>query len=282
MSNTKRTDYSRSSIPLRLMETADAEIKLALKTARLSLNNSGNKGDHVEGAIRSVLERFLPRNLFVGHGEVIDTLATQSFQSDVVIANELQPFRLASDRPGLYLVEGVSAIGEVKSRLTTAELDDCVRKGSRSKMLRLRAHAGAKVSTNPSDLERYYHSPPFFIVAVESEVAVDTLLNRLANAPLSASSEGSPPNLDPIDAAFVLDRGVAINCGDGKGADRMMKGETSVTGWVFYDSETVLAELVLWLHRTMPRMQMPYASPINAYVENQIFSSLQFPTQPTE
>jgi hypothetical protein len=165
VNSTEQYGGATDSIPLRLMQTADAEIKIALQTARLALQNSGNKGDHVEGAIRSILERFLPRNLYVGHGEVVDTLGVQSSQSDVVIANDLQPFRLASEVPGLYLVEGVSAVGEIKARLTTAELNDSIRKGTRSKSLRFRAHTGATVSSNTSDLERFYFSPPFFLVA---------------------------------------------------------------------------------------------------------------------
>jgi hypothetical protein len=281
VNSTEQYGGATDSIPLRLMQTADAEIKIALQTARLALQNSGNKGDHVEGAIRSILERFLPRNLYVGHGEVVDTLGVQSSQSDVVIANDLQPFRLASEVPGLYLVEGVSAVGEIKARLTTAELNDSIRKGTRSKSLRFRAHTGATVSSNTSDLERFYFSPPFFLVAVESEVAVHTLLDRLASAPAVPSSEGNGPNLGAIDAAFILGKGVAINYGDGQGAARMRVNGAEVTGWVYYDSNTVLAELVLWLHRTMPRLQMPFSSPVNAYDKNRPIVGLTFPTQPS-
>lgn len=57
----------------------------------------------------------------------------------------------------------------------------------------------------------------------------------------------------------------------------MVVDGSNVSGWVFYDSETVLAELVLWLHRTMPRIQMPYGSPVNSYVEGRSVRSIQFP-----
>lgn len=173
-------DEAKDLFLVDLMRTADTEIKIALESARLAHRHSGNVGDHVEAAMRSVIERFLPRSLYVGHGEIVDKVATRSHQADVVVANDLQPFRLASDAPGLYLVEGVSAVGEIKSRLTTAELDDCIRKGSRSKTLRFRAHAGSTASANPSDVNRFYYSPPFFVVAVESQVATQTLLDRLS------------------------------------------------------------------------------------------------------
>ena len=68
--------------------------------------------------LREFLREYLPRRLEIGYGRVIDTNERESRQSDVVTLNEDHPFTYPSDEPGLFFIEGVSAAGEVKSKLT--------------------------------------------------------------------------------------------------------------------------------------------------------------------
>jgi hypothetical protein len=60
----------------------------------------------------------MPPNLSIGEGGVYDTYGDESAQMDIVIANGDQPFTLPAGQSGEYVIEGVSAVGEVKSNLT--------------------------------------------------------------------------------------------------------------------------------------------------------------------
>jgi len=94
-----------------------------LAAIRARFEQSGNKGSSVEEVMRSFLRDYLPRRLEVGHGEVIDTFGQRSRQTDVVLATEDHPYTFKPESPGLFFVEGVAAAAEVKSVLTSGELD---------------------------------------------------------------------------------------------------------------------------------------------------------------
>jgi Domain of unknown function (DUF6602) len=78
----------------------------------------------------------MPPNLSIGEGGVYDTYGDESAQMDIVIANGDQPFTLPAGQSGEYVIEGVSAVGEVKSNLTARQLTDCIEKGQKYKQLR--------------------------------------------------------------------------------------------------------------------------------------------------
>lgn len=250
-----------------VLDPADRRLRLALDSARARLEHSASKGSLLESELRKILRDHLPRSFDVGQGEVVDSLGSRTGQIDLLITNEHQPFRWGTDEPGVHIIEGISAGGELKAQLGTAELSDALAKGSRFKRLRYRSHVGATVyGRHESDLSRFYDSPPFLVVAVESSIAVQTLLNRLADAPSVPSPDSVGPVQDPVDAVFLLDRGVALNLGDGLGQLSFRLADGSViSGWVFYESSTVVAEMMIWLHRVMPRYSMASGSPINNY-----------------
>jgi hypothetical protein len=201
----------------------------------------------------------LPQYLRVGTGEVIDQSDARTGQLDIVIANEDQPFHREVHEAGVFLVEGVTAAGEVKSRLTTSELDLAIKGGVKFKALRNRHFTGDMVHANESDLERYYRCPPFFLVAFDSVVAPQTMIDRLNAASAVAASDGSGPGLPPIDAVFVLGQGWAINFGDGQGSLRWADSAGAVaqkwvTGWVWGSDDKVLVRMLMWLNAVMPRV----------------------------
>jgi hypothetical protein len=250
-----------------VLEPADLRLRLALDLARARIGHAASKGALLESELRQIIADHLPRAFAVGQGEVVDSLGNRTGQVDLVITNEYQPFRWAADEPGVHIIEGVCAGGELKSLLGHTELADVIAKGSRFKRLRYRAHSGAQVyGRHEADLDRFYESPPFIGVAVESSVSVQTMLDRLASAPTVPSSDGVGGSQDPVDAIFLLDRGVALNLGDGNGQLKFLEPNGNlVAGWVFYETNTVLAEMLVWLYRVMPRFSMMSGSPINNY-----------------
>lgn len=226
-----------------LLEAQEFELTSKLAQARSRYAQSGDRGDAAEIAIRAFLAENLSSRLSIGQGEIIDADGGRSQQCDVVIATDDHPFRNPSSEPGLFLVEGVFAAGEVKAQLTTKELDDAIDKGGSLKQLRKGHVGGAMVFSNPSDHERWIVGPPpFFVFAFESVVATTTLITRLAAAG------------DDVDALFVLGKGAAINFGDGKGFRRLrLESDEDATGWIWVEGNPSLLEFLGWLH-ALPRV----------------------------
>ncbi|MFG2412090.1 DUF6602 domain-containing protein [Streptomyces goshikiensis] len=239
-----------------MLRAQDRKLAASLDEARSSFRHSGLRGDVTESALREFLSDHLPRQYTVGTGEVIDLHDGTSSQTDVVVANMDQPFRSGLHDSGLFLVEGVAAAGEIKSRLTKTDLSDTLVKAAKFKSLRNHHGVGDSRHTNPSDGRRFYESPPYFLFAYESVVATETLLGELCGAELVPGPAGAEPLLHPLDGVFVLGRGVAINYGDGQGSLQWHMptegGTISVPGWVWHDTDTVIAQFLIWLSGVVP------------------------------
>lgn len=149
----------------------------------------------MEVAVRAFLRDHLPSRLSVGHGQIIDQYDGYSGQLDVIITDEDQPFHYAPDKHGLYVVEGVAAVCEVKSLLTTGSLADAIRTCTRSKSLHYSHSEGDTINTAPANKDRYYVSPPTFVVALESNVATGTLLSSS-----TSTTPSGPPTATPSKA----------------------------------------------------------------------------------
>ncbi len=170
----------------------------------------------------------------------------------MVIANEDHPFTFTPDEPGLFFVEGVCAGGEVKSLLTSAQLQTSLESSRKWKKLRINPGKGTMICTNEADRDRFYVCPPYFLIAMESQLSLDAVQQRVAN-------EGSfcnAPRGNILDAVFLLDRGWVIDFGSGRGVFqyRSLHDGTSLEGWHRNRSEKVLFDLLAWLHGCMPKM----------------------------
>lgn len=196
----------------------------------------------------------------MGTGEVIDLADIRSGQVDVVISNEDQPFRTGVHDAGVFLIEGVGAAGEVKSNLIVAELANALEGAARFKKLRVRDR-GINFMANTTNQQRFFDCPPYFLFAFESVVAPETLIKELSAADLVVATDGSGQPMPPIDAVFVLGKGVAIDYGDGQGTlgyryeSGPQAGEVA-TGWVWQPRDSgIFTYFLLWLSATMPRFQ---------------------------
>jgi hypothetical protein len=243
---------------LAMLETLDSRLATALAHSRASFQHMGLRGDGSEYAVREVLDSHLPRYLAVGTGEVIDLSDTRSGQVDVIIANEDQPFRTNIHEAGVFLIEGVGAAGEVKSNLTITELKKTLTAAAGFKGLRMQDR-GILFMAMKSDQIRFFDCPPYFLFAFESEVAPETLLERLAAADLVNPPDGGGQALSPLDAVFILGQGVAINYGNGQGTLRYQHdsgphaGEIA-TGWLWHARDSgIFTYFLLWLSAVMPR-----------------------------
>jgi hypothetical protein len=229
----------------------EAQMRAKLDEIRATFAHAGDKGTSVEDSFRAFLRGYLPRRLAVGHGEIVDRQMRRSRQTDVVIVTDDHPFTFTADLPGLFFIEGVCGAGEVKTNLTGADLQKALESSCQFKRMKAEPGEGSIVCSNPSDLERFYKCPPWFVVAVESQLSLPAILKK--NIEFTRDRGLEPDGL--LDAVFVLDRGWVINFGDGKGSMQFeIPGGEPVAGWVHKRSGSVLFDLLAWLSIVMPRM----------------------------
>lgn len=233
----------------------DLVLRAALTKARADFEHRGMKGDVVEVATRSFLRSHLPRKFDVGTGEVIDRYGARSSQLDVIILNDEQPFVHGIDVNGMYLAEGVSAVGEVKSSMGTKDLADILEKGERLRKLRPMPLEGDTIRGNPHDIARFVTSFAYFGLALESSMASEAILKTLVAAEDVDSPDGSGARVPKLDALFVLDRGVFQHFGNGKGSFQFIEADgNSLPGWVGSLGDGALVSLFTWLNAVMPRV----------------------------
>ncbi len=222
----------------------------ALAEVRETFKHSGNKGTSNENSFGDFVRQYLPRRLEIGNGEIIDSFGNRSGQADIVIVSEDHPFTFNPNRPGLFFIEGISSIGEIKTVLTSQELKNTLNNSVLYKKLKITHGKGSMVHANKSDLERYYEHPPFFLFCYESQLSLSTIKKNIE----SYVTEKSIDNLQVIDGIFVLGKGWLINFGDGKGSFQFKALDGSVfTNWVIKESNSVLFDFFSYLSVTMPK-----------------------------
>lgn len=254
----------------RVLKEVEDGLRVSLNKARAETRHPGKKGTKVEIAARQVLREYMPPNLDIGEGGVYDSYSDESAQMDIVIANGDQPFTFPPGESGEYVIEGVSAVGEVKSKLTPTRLTDCIEKGTKYKQLRPTFGPEDRV-TNMSDFMRESDMlPPFFVLAFESSMTMQKLIDTLNTAVLVELPTGKPcPGATPqppLDAVCVLGKGLALyqRASVGPLFHIMETAGPPYVGWFSYDNDTPLASLLAWLHTVMPR-QLRRESVVHQY-----------------
>jgi hypothetical protein len=221
-----------------------------LAEIRETFKHSGNKGTSNENNFGDFVRRYLPRRLEVGNGEVIDSFGNRSGQADIVIVSEDHPFTFTPNKPGLFFIEGVLSVGEIKTVLTTQELRNTLINSLLYKGLKTTHSKGSMVHSTPSDFKRYYEHPPFFLFCYESQLSLETIKKNID----AFITENSIDNLKIVDAVFVLGKGSIINFGDGQGMFQFKMPDGKIaTDWVIKNSESVLFDFFGYLSVTMPK-----------------------------
>ncbi len=123
----------------------------------------GLRGSAREHPARRQLERLLPGVAAVGSGQVIDSFGGVSRQEDVVLYERPWcPVFSINETPEAtyYPCEGVISVGEVKSRLGSAELEDAFEKiASAKRLTRYAVKSGSPLGLPETVAFRRYGSP---------------------------------------------------------------------------------------------------------------------------
>jgi hypothetical protein len=232
-----------------MIRAVEQQTREELARARAQFKHKGNRGTGGEEAVRTLLRSHLPRRLDIGRGEVIDTYGGRSAETDVIICNEDQPFTYARESPGLYLIEGVAAVGEVKAVLTTAFLRQAVEKSVRFKELR---PTGTNIMgmVGPRDPNAFGENPPAFLFAYSSRMPLETIISTLKE-----QQSVHEPSQRMLEGVFCLDRGAAIDIGDGSGPLKVKGPDGKMQrGWVEIARSDVTFQFLAWLSMSMRRM----------------------------
>lgn len=89
-----------------------------------SIHHNGEKGSLREAFLVNLIQIFLPFNYGIGSGIVIDRSGKQSVQADIIIYDKrAMPPLLESSGRGVYLIDSVVRVIEVKSTINKCALD---------------------------------------------------------------------------------------------------------------------------------------------------------------
>jgi len=136
--------------------------------ARL-VQHHGEQGRENEAALARILEAFVPRRLGVGTGMVIDRFDRYARQADIVLFEQVdEPTVLAQTTQLIYPVESVRASIEVKTRLRSDDIRDCLRKRASLQELQ------------PADGSSH---PLFVLLAYDAQLAPQLIHEAFAAAP---------------------------------------------------------------------------------------------------
>lgn len=127
--------------PRKHLETLGKMLVLEFEGAGTS-GHGPSTGGAREDKARAKLEAILPSSIGVGVGFVIDSYGGVSQQQDIILDEKaFCPVFSSGGNETFFPIEGVVAVGEVKSRLTQEELADGFKKVSSAKKLRRRSAA---------------------------------------------------------------------------------------------------------------------------------------------
>lgn len=97
-------------------------VKSSFEVSSSIANHGTVLGDARESFIRDILEKFLPSNVVIGSGQIIDSNDRLSKQIDIIIYRNDFPVLRTLGTSDVYLIEGVIASIEVKSSLNSKSL----------------------------------------------------------------------------------------------------------------------------------------------------------------
>lgn len=169
------------------------------------IEHRASKGGQREGiVINTFLERFLPRNVsVVGSGEVVSLDGDVSPQCDVLIVDPNAPFLVEEAGYRVAVAEAVFGVIEVKSNLTTSELEDAYKKIVHVKRMKRSAY-GSRRSTRLRLYGRDWdYFPPLGMIFAFDGAELITLGSKMAD--LAAKYEDSPEL--QVNSVWVLNRG---------------------------------------------------------------------------
>lgn len=194
-----------------IFDEVSNQMSSELKLSRTSLNHPTMKGDVAETIFRSFLRKYLPNNLDISTGILVDTEGNSSKQLDVIISDTAKtPIFFENSNHRIIPIECAYAVMEVKTKLNKNELEKSFKNMKSIRKLKKTAYF-----CQPGPIE-YSHNMygkkwdiwpvNYYLFAYES-INIETLIKMVE----STHNEQKLPPHSRIDSICILNEGVICN-----------------------------------------------------------------------
>jgi hypothetical protein len=202
----KRTTKKPSVVFRKVLDQAEQRLALDADAAA-NFEHGGLRGNERAAALADFLRLHLPGVFSVGKGEAVDFRDHRSGELDLFIYDSASaaPIQTGSESV-LIPAEALYAVIEVKSVLSRAELDTCMKAAMKIRALRPFKKSFVAASTE-GRVQSGRSRCPYLIFAYRSNLSADDWAGkeyqRINEAALAASCDA-----DVLDRVVVLDRGM--------------------------------------------------------------------------
>lgn len=134
------------------------------------VNHHGLRGRCRELVAKDMLSPMLPSGYSYGNGKIVDRYDNQSGETDLIIYDsEILPPVLYGDSDGVFPIESVFYALEIKSKVTSVEIKDAIKKGRKFKDLKSEASS----MTWPYDGSMHPRNFAYVFFAFDSDLTGD-------------------------------------------------------------------------------------------------------------
>lgn len=112
-----------------VLRGAARSMRLQFETFSAQWKHRGLRGTARESVVLDFLERYLPASVELSKGEIIDTAGNTSNECDIIAFDRMKmPLLMGDAHQRIVFSEAAYAVVEVKTRLDSEAVGDCVRK----------------------------------------------------------------------------------------------------------------------------------------------------------
>ncbi len=172
------------SLKLYLKQLSE-QLKAETKLIRATFKNNTNKGNGFETIIRNLISIYIPSIYNVTQGELIDTFSTHSGQIDLLIVQDFHIRGYQDGRPNLVFYDLVTGIGEMKTSLTTKDLQSSIAIANSLSKFKYHPENNNILQGEFHNLEGEQKPPPFFLIALNSDISIDTLEKKIKDSSIT-------------------------------------------------------------------------------------------------
>ena len=169
--------------------------------------SAASKGNERRAFVTDFLEAMFPSPNRFGTGDCIDTAGNQSGELDVVVEYPFLPSLTLAGHSRLYLAEGIAAVIEVKSNISS-QWGEAVSIGTKLKTIQRSFPSYMSMGPAPLDI-------PYFVVGYTGWTNLQTVKSHCDSS--------------PADGILVIDAGICYINGFGL----QMHGEGDMALWLF-------------------------------------------------
>jgi len=192
-----------------IFEEVSVQMRNDFNKAQKALTHPGLKGDAYEEVVRTFLRQYLPKNLDITQGMVVDSEGKQSRQLDVIVCDMARtPIFFQSGHTRVIPAECVYAVIEIKAFLDKTELEKSYQNMRSIKTLSKKAYfnsSGPIINKNNLYGQEWEHWPTHFFVFAYDSNSLESVKENLNSLQLA------DPVHQRIDTICVLDKGVILN-----------------------------------------------------------------------